>query len=95
MDYLQSGQLGEIYMAKGLCYKWRDTIFKTPDEPIPEGVDYDLWLGPAPKRPFQETDFTTSGIGTGIMETEILATRVFTNWTLRAGDWVLSVIQTG
>ena len=57
VDYLQSGQLGEVYMAKGLCYKWRDTIFKTPDEPIPEGVDYDLWLGPAPKRPFSRNRF--------------------------------------
>ena len=44
-------------MAKGLCYKWRDTIGKTPDEPVPAGVDYDLWLGPAPKRPFSKNRF--------------------------------------
>ncbi|MEP7259033.1 MAG: Gfo/Idh/MocA family oxidoreductase, partial [Flavitalea sp.] len=55
--FLQSGKLGEVYMAKGLCYKWRDTIGKTPDEPIPAGVDYDLWLGPAPKRPFSKNRF--------------------------------------
>ena len=56
-DYLHSGKLGEVYMAKGLCYKWRDTIGKTPEEPIPAGVDYDLWLGPAPKRPFSKNRF--------------------------------------
>jgi predicted dehydrogenase len=56
-DYLHSGKLGEVYMAKGLCYKWRDTIGKTPDEPVPSGVDYDLWLGPAPKRPFSKNRF--------------------------------------
>src|SRR5690554_5953028 len=56
-EYLHGGQLGEVYMAKGLCYKWRDTIGKTPDGPIPKGVDYDLWLGPAPKRPFSENRF--------------------------------------
>jgi len=56
-DYLHKGNLGEVYMAKGLCYKWRDTIGKTPDEPVPEGVDYDLWLGPAPKRPFSKNRF--------------------------------------
>jgi predicted dehydrogenase len=56
-DYLHSGKLGEVYMAKGLCYKWRDTIGKTPDEPVPSGVDYDLWLGPAPKRPFSRNRF--------------------------------------
>lgn len=56
-QYLNSGNLGEVYMAKGLCYKWRDTIGKTPDEPVPVGVDYDLWLGPAPKRPFSKNRF--------------------------------------
>ena len=56
-EYLHNGKLGEVYMAKGLCYKWRDTIGKTPDEPVPEGVDYDLWLGPAPKRPFSKNRF--------------------------------------
>lgn len=55
--YLHSGKLGEVYMAKGLCYKWRDTIGKTPDEAVPEGVDYDLWIGPAPKRPFSKNRF--------------------------------------
>jgi predicted dehydrogenase len=56
-EYLHSGKLGEVYMAKGLCYKWRDTIGKTPDGPVPAGVDYDLWLGPAPKRPFSANRF--------------------------------------
>jgi hypothetical protein len=56
-QYLHSGKLGEVYMAKGLCYKWRDTIGKTPDEPVPAGVDYDLWLGPAPKRSFSKNRF--------------------------------------
>ncbi len=56
-DYLHAGKLGEVYMAKGLCYKWRDTIGKTPDEPVPPGVDYDLWLGPAPRRPFSKNRF--------------------------------------
>lgn len=56
-EFLHSGKLGEVYMAKGLCYKWRDTIGKTPDEPVPAGVDYDLWLGPAPRRPFSKNRF--------------------------------------
>jgi predicted dehydrogenase len=56
-EYLHSGKLGEVYMAKGLCYKWRDTIGKAPEEPVPAGVDYDLWLGPAPKRPFTKNRF--------------------------------------
>ncbi|NQU51784.1 MAG: Gfo/Idh/MocA family oxidoreductase [Bacteroidetes bacterium] len=56
-DYLHSGKMGEVYMAKGLCYKWRDTIGKTPNEPVPAGVNYDMWLGPAPKQPFSQNRF--------------------------------------
>lgn len=56
-EFLHTGKLGEVYMAKGLCYKWRNTIGKTPEEPVPAGVDYDLWLGPAPKRPFSKNRF--------------------------------------
>jgi len=56
-DYLHSGKLGEVYLAKGLCYKWRDTIERFPEEPVPDGVHYDLWLGPAPKRPFSRNRF--------------------------------------
>ena len=56
-EFLHGGNLGELYMGKGLCYKWRDTIGNTPDEPVPAGVDYDLWLGPAPKRPFSINRF--------------------------------------
>lgn len=57
MEFLHNGGLGEVYMAKGLCYKWRDTIGKTADAPVPDGVDYDLWLGPARKRPFNPNRF--------------------------------------
>ena len=55
--FLHDGGLGEVYMAKGLCYKWRNTIGRFPDEPVPKGVDYDLWLGPAQKRPFNKNRF--------------------------------------
>jgi predicted dehydrogenase len=54
---LTGGELGDVYMARGLCYKWRDTIGKTPVSAIPAGVDYDLWTGPAPKREFTKNRF--------------------------------------
>src|SRR5215212_4503646 len=57
VERMRSGEIGELYMARGLCYKWRDTIGKTPVEPVPPGVDYDLWLGPAPNRPFTKNRF--------------------------------------
>jgi predicted dehydrogenase len=55
--FLRSGKLGQIYMAKGLCYKRRDSIGHKADAPVPAGVDYDIWLGPAPQQPFNPNRF--------------------------------------
>jgi predicted dehydrogenase len=49
--------IGDVYMARGLCFKWRDTIGRKPVSPVPDGVNYDLWLGPAPRRDFTENRF--------------------------------------
>lgn len=54
---MNEGLIGDIYLARGLCYKWRDTIGHTPVSEVPAGVDYDLWLGPAPKTPFTKNHF--------------------------------------
>jgi predicted dehydrogenase len=54
---LRDGVIGDVYMAKGLCYKRRDTIGKAKEEPVPAGVHYDLWTGPAPLRPFTRNRF--------------------------------------
>ncbi len=57
MQFLHEGKLGDVYMAKGLCFKPRDTIGHKVDAPVPPGVHYDLWLGPAPYRPFNPNRF--------------------------------------
>ncbi len=54
---MRDGLIGDIYMARGLCFKWRDTIGHTPVEPVPPGVDYNLWLGPAPEHAFTKNRF--------------------------------------
>jgi len=54
---LRGGEFGEVYMGRGLCFKWRDTIGRTPEGPVPAGVNYDLWTGPAPLRPFTKNRF--------------------------------------
>jgi len=54
---LREGLIGEIYMARGLCFKWRKSIGKAPQEPVPAGVNYDLWTGPAPMKPFTRNRF--------------------------------------
>lgn len=51
MAYLHSGKLGKVTLARGLCYKPRPSIGKVDGPtPVPTTVDYDLWLGPAPKK---------------------------------------------
>ncbi len=57
IEKMRGGLIGEVYMARGLCFKLRDTIGHTPDEPAPPGVHYDLWLGPAPQRPYSRNRF--------------------------------------
>jgi predicted dehydrogenase len=57
ISHLHGGTFGEIYLARGLCFKWRDTIGRAPSEPVPIGVDYDLWTGPAPMKPFTRNRF--------------------------------------
>ncbi|MGH9659272.1 MAG: Gfo/Idh/MocA family protein, partial [Bryobacteraceae bacterium] len=49
--------IGDVYMARGLCFKWRDTIGRAKEEAVPSGVHYDLWTGPAPVRPFTRNRF--------------------------------------
>ena len=55
---LQGGIIGKVYEAKGLCYKRRVSIGHKADLAAPPvGVNWDLFLGPAPMRPFNELRF--------------------------------------
>ncbi len=80
IQFIHDGGIGDVYMARGLCYKPRPAIGKYPDGPMQPGekyrlnvetrgeeptydaaylakVNYDLWLGPAPARPFNRNRF--------------------------------------
>ncbi|HPD29642.1 MAG TPA: Gfo/Idh/MocA family oxidoreductase [Phycisphaerae bacterium] len=52
IEYVHKGGIGKVSMAHGLCYRDRGSIgIAGGEQPIPPGIDYDLWLGPAPKVP--------------------------------------------
>lgn len=56
--YVQSGEIGRIRLVKAWAYQgWMGAVEALPDEPVPEGVNYDMWLGPAPARPFNRNRF--------------------------------------
>ncbi|GAB3177847.1 Gfo/Idh/MocA family oxidoreductase [Telluribacter humicola] len=52
VKHLRDGLIGNVYMARGLVYKWRPDIGNKGTEPVPEGLNYDLWTGPAEMKPF-------------------------------------------
>ena len=54
---LREGLIGEVYMAKGLCFKRRKSIGTTAVSAVPPGVDYDIWLGPAQPYEFKRNRF--------------------------------------
>jgi predicted dehydrogenase len=55
---VQSGKLGRIRMARAWAYlDWKTALGRPADCPVPSGVDYDMWLGPAPRRPFNPMRF--------------------------------------
>ena len=57
-EYLRSGRLGKILRARGFCYKRRPSIGQANGpQPIPAGVHYDLWCGPAPLKPLRRERF--------------------------------------
>lgn len=58
MDLVHSGELGALRTVKVWAYlNWSRTIQPRPDEQVPAGVDDEMWLGPAPARPFNQNRF--------------------------------------
>ena len=52
VKYVQDGHLGKIVIARGFCYKARQSIgLVDGPQPVPDYIDYDIWCGPAPKEP--------------------------------------------
>ena len=82
IQLLRDGYIGNVYMARGLVFRNRPDIGNKPNEPVPEGLDYDIWTGPAPKRPFTRNivhynwhwhwDYGNGDVGNqGIHETDL------------------------
>ncbi|HMC10669.1 MAG TPA: Gfo/Idh/MocA family oxidoreductase, partial [Pirellulaceae bacterium] len=50
LEFIHSGKIGKVAAAHAICYRRRDSIGLVDTEaPIPPGLDFDLWCGPAPK----------------------------------------------
>ena len=54
IKFLHEGGIGDVYMARGLCLKLRNSFGIAEDSTPPDNLHYDMWLGPAPYRPYNE-----------------------------------------
>ena len=57
IEMAHSGMIGKILMAKAWNVQKRKDIGRQPDSPVPSGVDFDTWVGPAEWMPFNENRF--------------------------------------
>ena len=48
MEFIRAGKIGEVNLARGLCYKPRGSIGPAGEYDVPSNIDYNLWTGPAP-----------------------------------------------
>ena len=53
MEYVQSGKLGEVKLARVYLMQQGWAYNVPPEQPVPEGLDYDLWCGPSPMKPYR------------------------------------------
>jgi predicted dehydrogenase len=100
MQLLHDGVIGKVYLAKGLCYKWRPSIGHAADAPVPAGVDWDKFLGPAPMRAFNELRFKYNwhwfwDTGNGDMGNQGIHEMDIARWGLGAEGLPLSAFSMG
>lgn len=57
IKYIHDGNIGKVKLSRGLCYKRRKSIGHFDDSTPPATLAYDIWLGPAPVRPFNKNRF--------------------------------------
>jgi predicted dehydrogenase len=85
INFVKSGKLGRIRATKAWSFvDWKGPVPKVPDSPVPQGVDYNMWLGPAPARPFNKNRFHFTWrwyweYGNGLM----------TDWGVHLIDYIL------
>lgn len=108
-EFIRSGGIGRVRFARGWDVSWGQPIGHRSDEPVPDGVDYDFWLGPAPLRSYNRNRFHSSwrwffDYGTGDLGNDGVHRIDYARRGLEAGfayedkklpEWPLSVSAVG
>ncbi len=97
---LREGAIGRLYMARGLCFRRRHSIGTTPEEPVPPGLDWNGFLGPASMRAYTKNRFAYNwhwfwDTGNGDIGNQGVHEMDICRWGLGEYDLPRSVSSTG
>jgi predicted dehydrogenase len=100
MQLLRDGIIGQVYHSRGLCYRRRFSIGHSPDEPVPPGLDWDLFLGPAQYKPYSKNKFAYNwhwfwDTGNGDIGNQGVHEMDMCLWGLNRTGWPVSVSTSG
>ena len=97
---VQDGAIGTLYQVRALCFRRRFSIGHTPDEPVPAGVDWDKFLGPAQYKPYSKNKFVYTwhwfwDTGNGDIGNQGVHEMDVALWALGRNDWPTTVMSSG
>jgi predicted dehydrogenase len=100
IKFIHDGNIGEVYMARGLCFKPRDSFGIAKDSDPPANLHYDIWLGPAPYRKYNEKRSHYNwhwywDTGNGDSGNQGVHEFDFARWGLNKNEHPVSVYSTG
>ncbi len=100
IQLIRDGAIGNLYQVKGICYRRRFSIGHTPDEPVPPGLDWDKFLGPAQYKPYSKNKFAYNwhwfwDTGNGDIGNQGVHEMDIAIWALNRTDWPATVMSSG
>lgn len=100
VQLLRDGAIGQIYHARGLCFRRRFSIGHTPDTAVPAGLDWDRFLGPAQWKAYSRNKFAYNwhwfwDTGNGDIGNQGVHEMDICLWGIGRGGLPVSVSSTG
>jgi predicted dehydrogenase len=100
IQLIRDGAIGQVYHVRGICFRRRFSIGRTPDEPVPAGLDWDKFLGPAQYKPYSKNKFAYNwhwfwDTGNGDIGNQGVHEMDIALWGLGRSGWPISVSSTG
>lgn len=97
---LQDGVIGQVYGARAQCFRRRFSIGHAPDEPVPAGLDWSFFLGPAQWKPYSKNKYAYNwhwfwDTGNGDIGNQGVHEMDIALWGLGRTSWPQTVASTG